>query len=333
MRSLLAIVLIAGGLWSGYWFIGSTAKHTVLQSWFVDRRADGWTAEYSDFKVVGFPNRFDSRFKDLSLKDPNSGIGWKAPLFNILALSYQPNHIIAAFAHSQVVTWPGEDVQIDSTKMMASVTFEPDTLLAVRRTELRSTGLMISGSAGWKTQADKLNLSTRRNTNTEFGHDIVFEAQNLTPTKDFRQSLDPKGQLPATIETLYLDMTLGFDAPWDRIAIEQGAPEVTKITINKLDSAWGKLGLKGSGVLDVAKNGQVTGRIVLEVKNWRIVLALFVSSGILDANLAATVQSGIEILTLASGDPTNLKVPLVLKNGRMALGPIPLGYAPRFIRN
>ncbi|NOX42063.1 MAG: DUF2125 domain-containing protein [Alphaproteobacteria bacterium] len=333
MRSLLAIVLIAGGLWSGYWFIGSSAKQAVLESWFADRRADGWTAEYSSFKVVGFPNRFDSRFKDLNLKDPNSGIGWKAPLFNILALSYQPNHIIAAFAHSQVVSLPGEDMHIDSKKMMASVTFEPDTLLAVRRTELRSTDLTISSSKGWKTQADKLNLSTRRNADAELAQDVVFEAQNLTPTKEFRQSLDPKGQLPATIETLYLDMTLGFDAPWDRIAIEQGAPEVTKITLNKLDSAWGKLGLKGSGTLDVAKNGQLSGRLLLEVKNWRNVLDLLVTSGVLDTNLAATIKSGIELLTLTSSDPTSLKIPLVLKNGNMALGPIPLGYAPRFVRN
>ncbi len=332
MRILIAVIVVLSGLWSGYWFIGSSAKHGVLETWLNERRQAGWTVAYSDFSVVGFPNRFDSIFTDLNLEDPISGLGWKAPVFHILALSYQPNHIIASFANEQIVSFPLEEINVVSSEMLASVTFEPNTLLAVSETLLRSKDLKLEGSLGWQMMMGKLDLSTRQSTSGEFAHDVVFDAEKVTPTKTIRVTLDPTGRLPQTVDRLYLDMILGFDAPWDRVAVESGAPEVTLIRLNRLDTVWGALGLAGRGELTVAKDGEISGRLDLEIRNWREVLDLFVTSGILDQGTAGTVQNGLALLTAGSDNPTSLKVPLSLKDGKMALGPIPLGYAPRIIR-
>ncbi len=332
MRKLIAALLVGSALWSGYWYVGKTAKFNVLESWFSDRRDDGWTAKYTDFRVVGFPNRFDSRFEGLDLRSPHAGIGWQAPKFHILALSYKPNHIIAVFDDTQTLSLPLEDVGVSSSEMMASVVFEPDTKLAVDRIQLQSMDLVLNGGLGWQAKAKHLSLSTRQNGEFSNAHDIAFDARSVTPTKAFRSHLDPKGRLPATIETLFLNMMLGFDAPWDRVAIEQGAPEVTKIDITRMKLAWGVLGLTASGALDVAPDGQISGRLALEIKNWREVLDLTVTSGLLDQGTADTIGRGLGLLTAGSDDPTSLSVPLVLADGAMALGPIPLGFAPRFVR-
>jgi hypothetical protein len=332
LRKLIVAILIAAGFWSGYWYIGKTAKFEVLTAWLESRRAVGWTAEYSDFRVVGYPNRFDSRFTDLNLRSPKTGIGWKTPIFNILALSYKPNHIIAAFANTQTLSFPLEDVTVDSSKMMASVVFEPDTKLAVDRIRLLAEDLALTGSKGWRAKADSLAFSTRLNPSVEFGHDALFDATNVTPTEAFRVGLDPKGRLPATIDTLVLDVTLGFTAPWDRIAVEEGIPLVTSIKVNRTTMSWGELGLSADGSLSVAPDGLVTGNLNLSILNWREVLDLTVTSGLLDQSMADTIRRGLELLTLGASDPTRLSVPLTLADGRMSLGPIPLGFAPRFIR-
>jgi len=332
MRVLLGVVAVLAALWSGWWLIGSTAKQNAIDSWLNQRRAAGWTVAYSDFRVVGFPNRFDSRFTGLELHDPISGLGWKTPLFHILALSYRPNHIIAAFANSQIVSLPLEDVTIESSEMMASVTFEPDTLLAVRETLLRTKALRMVGESGWQMGARSLDLSTRRNAGTAFAHDVVFDAVSVAPTAAFRRNLDPKGRLPAQIARVFLDMVLGFDAPWDRVAIESGAPEVTRISLNGLNVVWGDLGLAGSGALDVAPDGVISGRIDLEVRNWPGVLDLFASTGVLPVETIGTIRAGLTLLTSGSADPTLLRVPLILSDGAMALGPVPLGGAPYFVR-
>jgi len=331
VRKLIALVLGVAGLWSGYWFIGSTAKHQVISAWLEARRADGWTADYSDFKVVGFPNRFDSRFTDLHLRDPRSGIEWTAPEFDILALSYKPNHIIAVWPPVQRLGFPLESVNVQSSRMVASVVFEPDTKLAVDRTSLETADLVLQGSAGWQTSIGSLSLSTRQHPDLAFAHDVVFDAKTLRPTAKLLQTLDPAGTLPTLVDTLYLDMQLGFDAPWDRIAVEQGAPLVTKIEINRLAIGWGNLGLGGKGVLRVSADGRISGVLAVELQNWPAVIDLFASSGAISASVAATIKSGLGLF--ASEQQTGpLATTLTLDDGFMKFGPIPIGPAPRFIR-
>ena len=79
MRALLAVILVATGLWAGYWVIGSRTTHSAFEGWFDARRAEGWVAETSSLGVQGFPNRFDVVFEDLILADPATGLAWEAP--------------------------------------------------------------------------------------------------------------------------------------------------------------------------------------------------------------------------------------------------------------
>jgi len=333
MRALLVVVVVLGALWSGYWFVGSTAKHAVIETWLSERKADGWTVDYSDFRVVGFPNRFDSRFHNLVLHDPNSGIGWKSPLFDILALSYQPNHIIAAFSPEQTFSTPLDTFDVRSKKMFASVTFEPDTLLGVRETRLRSKDVEISSAKGWTMAADLFNLSTRKTAGVKFSHDVVFDAINVTPTGELRTLLDPKGKLPRIIDAAHLNIALGFNAPWDRIAIETGTPEVTSIKVDRLDLVWGKVALGGHGDFTVATNGEISGRFVLVVRNWRHILYMLTTTGAFDRGTASAIESVMTLVTAGSDDPTKIEVPLILRDGTMRLGPVMLGPAPAFVRN
>ena len=125
---------------------------------------------------------------------------------------------------------------------------------------------------------------------------------------------------------------LDFNAPWNRVAIESGAPEVEKITFNQMNAVWGELGLVASGDLDVLPNGTVNGTLDLKIGNWREVLALFVTSGILTEDFAATIARGLDAITAGTDDPTILEIPLILSDGLMSLGPIKLGTAPSFVR-
>jgi len=331
-RIMMTVILIAIGLWSGYWYAGSSAKFRVIDGWLSERREAGWVAEYSDFRVRGYPSRFDSRFRDLRLRSPGSGIGWEAPEFKIIALTYKPNHIIAAFADRQRLQFPGGGVDISSRDMFASVVFEPDTLLAVSRLRLSAEALQLAGDSGWQAGAERLLLATRQNAGTEFAHDVIFDAAGVRPTRAIRRLLDPAGSLPPAIESLLIDLTLGFTGPWDRLAIERGAPELTFIEVKRTDLRWGALGLKASGRLEVARSGRVSGTLNLEILQWRELLGLLMRAGVLDRATGGRIEQGLALLTAGSDDPDSLKVPLTLRDGVMNLGPIALGPAPRLLR-
>ena len=101
MRLLLAVIVIAALGWSAYWVIGQRGLEQGLADWFEARRAEGWVAETSDLRVRGFPNRFDTGFSDLLLADPETGLAWEAPYFQLSALSYRPNHVIAVWPEEQ----------------------------------------------------------------------------------------------------------------------------------------------------------------------------------------------------------------------------------------
>jgi len=332
-RLLIALIVTAVALWTGYWYVASTAKFRVIESWLAERRESGWVAEYSDFRVRGYPSRFDSRFRDLRLRAPRSGIGWEAPEFKIIALTYKPNHVIAAFADEQTLEFPGGTVDVASRDMFASVVFEPDTKLAVSRIRLSAEELRLTGSGGWQAGAGSLMLATRQSAGGEFAHDVIFDAREVSPTRAIRRVLDPSGSLPAAIEKLLVDLTLGFTGPWDRLAIERGAPALTSIEVKRGTSLrWGALGMRAEGRLEVARSGRVSGSLELEILQWREVLGLLLRARLLDAATAGRIEQGLALLTAGSEDPDSLKVPLVLADGQMRLGPIALGPAPRFPR-
>ena len=104
------------------------------------------------------------------------------------------------------------------------------------------------------------------------------------------------------------------------------------MTINRLLGGWGRLGLQGSGRLDIAADGRISGRIDLVLRNWRRVLDLARRAGLIDRDQQRNIETVLSLVTAASDDPDSLRLPLVLAGGTMSLGPVPLGPAPRLGR-
>ncbi|WP_226779687.1 DUF2125 domain-containing protein [Oceaniglobus trochenteri] len=329
MRKLLAIVLIAALAWGGYWFFGSGAVERGLAAWFDARRADGWVAEYSGLNTSGFPSRFDTTITDLELADPQAGLAWSAQMFQILALSYKPHHVILALPHDQSVTTPHETISITSTQMRGSVVFKPETALTLDHSAFVMQDVALTSDLGWTVQLDEARLAARQTVARDNTYDLAFETLGLVPADSDRQALDPSGTLPRAVETLKIDATLAFDAPWDRFAIEGPRPQPTMIELNHARASWGALDLRAEGALEVDAGGVPTGRITIQATNWREMLRMAVAGGLLDETLAPTVERGLTVLSGLSGDGTTIEVPLSFQKGFVSIGPVPLGPAPR----
>ena len=55
---------------------------------------------------------------------------------------------------------------------------------------------------------------------------------------------------------------------------------------------------------------------------------VMVALGLIKPEVTETVTRAMELLAQQDGTPEVLDVPLVFQNGRMSLGPVPLGAAP-----
>ena len=332
MRWLMGITIILAALWSGWWFIGSAAQKTAIDTWLTQQGERGWVAERDTLGVTGFPNRFDTVVTGLHLADPQSGWSWQTPEFQILALSYKPNHIIAVWPGEQLIGSPYENITITTETLRGSVVFEPDTALALDRTAIEIADLKLTSNDGWNSTLAKGQLNTARaaeGTAPGFAHDIWFNAENLTVPRHMIERFDPARILPDELKVARMKVTTSFDAPWDRLAIEGDKPTLTGVSLKDLTVTWGELDLRARGQFDVDANGYPQGSIDVTAINWREMVKLSVSSGLVPQNLADTAESGLALLAHLSGDSKTIKVPLVFSGETMSLGPVPIGRSPK----
>ncbi len=332
LRKLFVLVLVVLGLWSGYWYLGKTAKQALIEAWFNARREAGWTARYGDFRMTGFPLRFDSRFTDLEIHGARSGMGWEAPRLDILTPAWAPNRVSVRFPRTQLISLPLQDVTVTSSRMSASVLFAPDSRLALRALRMEADDLAVKGSLGWRMSARAFSLSSTHNRGQAYAHDMVLDISGLTPTAALRASFDPAGTQPARIDRIRLDLTLAFSGPWDRVAVEQGAPVLKSVEVNSMNIAWGALGLGGDGLLAIAPDGRITGKLALIVRNWRGVLGAMVSARVIDRGVARQIARLVGLLTATASNPDALRIPLEFRRDGVFLGPVRLGPALEVVR-
>jgi hypothetical protein len=328
MRILLAVLILGASLWAGYWFVGSRGIASGFAGWLDARRDAGWVAEAGTLDVQGFPNRFDTVFTDLILADPDSGLAWEVPQFQINALSYRPNHVIAVWPERQLIATPLEKFLLESRDMRASLVIAPDTALAPRRMTLTAEFLRITPEARPEevSALSALTLAAERLEGTEYR--LGLRAEGLTLAAPWRRLLDPEGRLPQQISGLTADLAVTFDKPWDRTAIEIARPQPTRIKVTLADGRWGNLHLQAAGTVDVDPSGRPEGEITLKARNWREIVTLMRTAGLLPESMAGSVESGLGMMARMAGNPETLDIPLGLSGGRMWLGPVPIGPAP-----
>ncbi len=331
MRKLIVLIVVLATAWGGYWFVGSSTVQSGMTNWISIQQNNGLNIAYSTLKTRGFPNRFDTTIKDIQIADPRSGNVWSAPFFQILALSYKPNHIIAFWPNEQTIQIANERIDITSEQIKASVVFDPDTALTLNRSSFVLDDFDLNSEQGWSTQIGSGLFATRQMPNQENSHGVALTLNDVRPSAGVLAELDPSSTLPKTINTLSIDTVLEFDIPLDRFAFENQPPRVKTIKLNELKFIWGELNFRADGKVRVNRAGVLDGRINLSTKDWQRFLQLAVAAEVIKRNISQTVENALEILAQMSGDPNILETPLIFNNGQMSLGPIPLGPAPRLV--
>jgi hypothetical protein len=330
MRKLIAILVVLSVAWAGYWFVGSSAVQRGVETWFAEQQTRGVTAEKSTLTVRGFPNRFDVTIEDLKIADPRSGIGWEAPFAQIFALSYKPWHVIAAFPNSQVVRTSSEEILITSEKMQASARARPEYLLPLEEIRLDSTALEASSSLGWKIGAARVFFSISADPANTKAYDIGLDIADAAPDPAIIAALDGVQGLSPAIEMIAIKLNARLSAPIDR-TIDAALPKLTGLEVKETQVRWGEMSLTAKGLIEPGPDGIAKGRVEFEVTNWKPLIPLMVAAGAVKPEVAPTVENLLLAMANEGGNPDQLKFPLVMEDGRMSLGPLPLGPAPSFL--
>lgn len=323
MRKLLIFVIALGVVYGGYWLIGSAAVERGAKAALAQVQADGWDLTYDSLVTRGFPSRFDTTLTNISLRDPGTGIGWQAPFFQLLALSYLPNRVIAIWPNDQTVIMPGQTLQVTSDRLRASVAVGANTALTLTKATAE-TGPLTVVYFGWRAAIDK-GLVALRQAAGDNSYDVYADLTALTLPAALKSRLDPAADLPAALSVVRADTTLTLDRPLDRHLEKGPPPALQTLVVKDLNLTWGKLTFRASGQIVADAQGRAEGRLDIRADDWRGLIALAVNAGLIDPGVAPTVEN---MGTMITGGADMLDLPLTFSDGRMALGLLPLGAAP-----
>lgn len=327
MKRLLILIIVLALGWSGYWMFGAWGVRSGWAGWISAQRDAGWVAGAADVSVRGFPNRFDTTFTDLTLADPKTGIAWKAPFFQVFALSYQPNHVIAVWPHTQTVSTPLQTIDVAAGDMRASAVVGAAISVPIERLNLVVSDVSLASSAGWHSAADTFRLALRTEGPALNSYRLAVEATGFAPPAAL--GLGSTTALPQTFDILRADVLAQFDAPWDRFAVERARPQFTHIDLKKVAAVWGDLELEAAGAVDIDAAGYPEGDITVRLTNWREIIALARGLEQVPAPLLDAVEAGLKLLAGLNGRAETLDVPIRFKGGTAWIGPVPIGAAPQ----
>ncbi|MFM2356415.1 MAG: hypothetical protein RLZZ528_2151, partial [Pseudomonadota bacterium] len=209
---------------------------------------------------------------------------------------------------------PGQSLSLSTTDMRASATIAPDLTLAWDHGTLIATGGRITSDLGWQAGFAEARLATRAGP-VPLSHDIGAEVLGLNAPA-----------LSASPGTFRLDATVTLDRPVDR---SSGTPRITAIALRQARLAFGLPALAATGELTVSPEGYPEGRLDLTATRWREVLPALAALGLIRAELLPTWDTMLGKLAETSPDPEVVTLPLTYRAGRISLGPLPLGPAPR----
>ncbi len=324
MRKLLIFVIALGVVYGGYWFVGSAAVERGAKAALAQAQADGWDLTYDSVATRGFPSRFDTTLTNISLRDPGTGIGWQAPFFQLLALSYLPNRVIAIWPNNQTVILPGQALQVTSDRLRASIAVGANTALTLNKATAETGPLTVVSDLGWQAAIDKGLVALRQAAGNNT-YDVYVDLTALTLPVALKSRLDPAADLPAALSVVRADTTLTLDRPLDRHLDKGPPPALQTLVVKDLNLTWGRLTFQASGQIVADAQGRAEGQLDIRADDWRGLIALAVNAGLIDPGVAPTWENFGVMIT---GGADMLDLPLTFRDGRMALGLLPLGAAP-----
>ena len=323
MRRLIVIVLAAALLWSGWWLVGARATKAAFEGWLAAQRGAGRVAE-ADLRVRGFPFRFDTTFTDLAVGEEGGWL-WSADRFQTLMLSYAPNRAVLAWPGPQRVQTPLGEVVIEGEAATASIRVGVAADLPLERVALVARDVRADGPAG-RVAAAEIRAAAEREGEAADYHLGLFVSRLSLPIFPRARAV-----LPPVVELVRLDAVARLSSAPGR-ASAAAPPELEALEIAEARVDWGGARLVVSGgPVGIGRDGAPHGRLSVRVEEWPRLVEAAIAEGLLPPRRGPLAIAALEVLS-ADDAPGTLETELVFEGGRMRLGPIPLGPAPRIQR-
>ncbi len=317
-RAIIALILAASAIWSIYWFVGRQSYLGSLEALVGKLRQDGWRVEYADLGIRGYPNRFDATFDRPIIASQGGEFEWRAPFFQLLVLSYDPDHVIAAWPEEQDIRLNGDTWTIRAQGLKASLeTDGPNSQIQRMIIEAESMSLdglplearnLVAGLRQPDPQVSTYELSAGLRLIPVDGADLPVAGTDLR------------------VGSINLELRAGiqFDKPLSALACREPPLRANRVILQKLSIGWPQDMIEATANLTLDPDGLADGTITIGVEQPVKVLDFIgaLPNSAWAEQLKPLVESG------GVAGPVTLE--LSVTGGRVRLVGIPLLQLPAF---
>lgn len=276
--------------------------------------------------AAGFPLAIGVAAQGLTLADPREGVAWQSPAAQLSAPLWAPLDWQITAQLPQKLTLGGRPFTLSAEETGARIGLGLGTDLPLRRAAvaLAAPRLTQENAPAPALAATRINATAEE---TETGsYALKGEIAALTLPPGLAKKLAPGAALPDVIESVTLTAQAGFDHPF---ALVTGAePRLETLDLQALTLGWGGHALTASGALTIDAQGFPEGRITVATRDWAAWLRIAHAAGLVSRD-AIPLLTSLGTYLAAQSPEGRVEVPLAFAAGRMSLGPVPLGPAPR----
>jgi hypothetical protein len=328
MRKLIWIISVIFALWSGYWVIGAYKTEKTLLETLEKYKTLGWAIDFSKLKVRGFPNRFDTTIENLNIISPEDNIGWSTPYFQILSLSYKPNHLIAIWPKEHELKIANNILSIRNKKMQSSLIFKDLLFSEIDRIVLTTEDLQLLSSEKVILNTNALNIALRQDQLFDDAYEIGVSVKNFFLPSFTNVHSDTLNITPLT---LGLSVKIHLSKKTNFSANSYQGLRLTEININQADLSSNLFAVMLKGNIDINQTGTPSGRIDIQIENLRELMLQAININLLASYDLDEIIKGLNFISKLSGDPKSLEFSIKIQEGKMFIGPIPVGQIPNII--
>lgn len=330
MRILFGILLAALLGWFGWWWAGAVAQERAMAAWFKERAEAGWQAEYGALAVDGFPMRFERRVEDLVLTDPGQGWSVRAPWIRSESQTFGPNRFTVTAAPEFSVAVPGESVRVRSGVNQAGLAVVALPSMPLDDAAIRVEDLTLE-AADWSAGAKHLGFTIARkaaDAGPENSYALAVDAEGMVLPEGLLEGLR-LNDLSPEFERLAIDADATLDHAIDRDFVEEGELSVRTLVLRRAALRWDEMAIVASGRIDADTEGFAEGTLDVGLTNWKQMIRVAERAGAIGPELAGGLETALGLASVFSSRNGTLELPVKFGNGRIYLGPVGIGDAPR----
>ena len=354
---LVLVVALIGG-WSAFWYVAAGKVQSTLEGWRAREAKSGRVYQCGKEGVGGFPFRFEFTCQNASAVFQTRQAPLEAKIGGVVVVSqvYQPTLLISEFQGPLTIAAPGKppELTMNWALFQSSVRGTP---AAPERVSLVFDKPTLDALDGGTPQpllrAEHLELHARLLEGLVSDHPVLEVAIRTRGAFAPRVPALAAQPVDAVFDTVFRGLTDFSPKPWPErfreIAANKGRIEITEAR-----AVQGETLAVGAGNLSIGDNGRLQGQLDLTVAGLEPFLKSINAEQLVQASpsvdrlasaldrlspglgqaakqqVGANLSAGINMLgrkTTLEGRPA-VSLPLRFDDGRMYLGPIPLGDSP-----